>query len=122
MYQGKVNPKEETSDDANIDTVVAAAVGRGNLWSCAVGRSTTQSSCRRHCARDGNGVGASLPKQLHDKAALEATYRFLQWGHVSYEDLIRPYVEMTRQDACEQREVELIQATTEVDDINSFDA
>ncbi len=28
-------------------------------------------------------TGASLPKQLHDEAALEATYRFLPSGHVS---------------------------------------
>src|SRR5207237_3478938 len=60
-------------------------------------------------------TGVSLPKQLHDEAALEATYRFLQSGHVSYEDLIRPHVEMTRQDAREQKEVLLIQDTTEVD-------
>src|SRR2546427_10577775 len=60
-------------------------------------------------------TGASLPKQLHDQAALEATYRFLHSGHVSYEDLIRPHGEMTRQDAREQKEVLLIQDTTEVD-------
>jgi Transposase DNA-binding/Transposase Tn5 dimerisation domain len=60
-------------------------------------------------------TGASLPKQLHDEAALEATYRFLHSGHVSYEDLIRPHVEMTGQDSREQREVLLIQDTTEVD-------
>jgi hypothetical protein len=60
-------------------------------------------------------TGASLPKQLHDGAALEATYRFLHSGQVSYEDLIRPHVEATRQDCREQQEVLLIQDTTEVD-------
>lgn len=60
-------------------------------------------------------TGASLPKQLHDEAALEATYRFLHSGHVSYEDLMRPHVETTRQDCREQKEVLLIQDTTEVD-------
>ncbi|HET8851863.1 MAG TPA: IS4 family transposase [Ktedonobacteraceae bacterium] len=60
-------------------------------------------------------TGASLPKQLHDAAALEATYRFLHSGHVSYEDLLRPHVEMTRQDCREHKEVLLIQDTTEVD-------
>jgi Transposase DNA-binding/Transposase Tn5 dimerisation domain len=60
-------------------------------------------------------TGASLPKQLHDEAALEATYRFLHSGHVSYEELLRPHVEMTRQDCREQAEVLLIQDTTEVD-------
>src|SRR6266581_6854646 len=60
-------------------------------------------------------TGASLPKQLHDGAALEATYRFLHSGQVSYEDLIRPHVEATRQDSREQKDVLLIQDTTEVD-------
>jgi hypothetical protein len=60
-------------------------------------------------------TGASLPKQLHDEAALEATYRFLHSGHVSYEELLRPHVEMTRQDCREHKEVLLIQDTTEVD-------
>jgi transposase-like protein/transposase Tn5 family protein len=60
-------------------------------------------------------TGASLPKQLHDEAALEATYRFLHSGHVSYEELLQPHVEMTRQDCREHQEVLLIQDTTEVD-------
>ncbi len=60
-------------------------------------------------------TGASLPKQLHDGAALEATYRFLHSGHVSYEELIRPHVQATQHDCREQREVLLIQDTTEVD-------
>src|SRR2546421_10739542 len=60
-------------------------------------------------------TGASLPKQLHDGAALQATYRFLHSGHVSYEDLMRPHVEATRQDCREQPEVLLIQDTTEID-------
>lgn len=60
-------------------------------------------------------TGASLPKQLHDAAALEATYRFLHSSHVSYEDLIGPHVQATMQDCREQREVLLIQDTTEVD-------
>src|SRR5437764_7529799 len=60
-------------------------------------------------------TGASLPKQWHDEAALQATYRFLPSGHVSYEELIRPHVEATRQDCREQPEVLLIQDTTEID-------
>ena len=59
--------------------------------------------------------GAWLPKQLHDGAALEATYRFLHSGQVSYEDLIRSHVEATRQDCREHKDVLLIQDTTEVD-------
>src|SRR6266571_773132 len=57
-------------------------------------------------------TGASLPKQLHDGAALEATYRFLHSGQVSYEDLIRPHVEATRQDCREHKAVLLIQDTS----------
>lgn len=60
-------------------------------------------------------TGASLPKQVHDGAALQATSRFLHSGHVSYEDLMRPHVEATRQDCREQPEVVLIQETTEID-------
>ena len=36
---------------------------------------------------------ASLPKQLHDAADLEATYRFLHAGAVSYEELLRPHLQ-----------------------------
>lgn len=60
-------------------------------------------------------TGASLPKQLHDGAALEGSYRFLQSAHVSYEELIRPHVEATQHDCREQKAVLLIQDTTEVD-------
>jgi hypothetical protein len=61
-------------------------------------------------------TAASLPRQLHDGAALEATYRFLHSAHVSYEDLMRPHVEATQHDCREQQEVLLIQDTTDVDD------
>ncbi len=57
----------------------------------------------------------SLPQQLHDGAALEATYRFLHTPQVSYEELIRPHEEATRQDCREHETVLLIQDTTEVD-------
>jgi hypothetical protein len=46
---------------------------------------------------------------------LQASSRFLQSGHVRYEDLMRPHIERTRQDAAESREVVLIQDTTEID-------
>src|SRR5205085_9763215 len=59
--------------------------------------------------------GAPLPKQMHDGAALEASYRFFDSAHISYEELIRPHVEMTRQDCREQKTVLMIQDTTEVD-------
>ncbi len=59
--------------------------------------------------------GASLPKQMHRMADLEATYRFLQSPDVSYEQLIQPHVQTVRQDCREQGEVLLIQDTTEMD-------
>lgn len=57
----------------------------------------------------------SLPKQLHDVAALEATYRLLHSSHVSYEQLLRPHVEQTRADMSHWSQVLLVQDTTEVD-------
>jgi Transposase DNA-binding/Transposase DDE domain len=58
---------------------------------------------------------ASLPTQMPDEAALEATYRFLQTPDVTYEQLIGPHVEQTRSHARAQQQVLLIQDTTEVD-------
>ena len=58
---------------------------------------------------------ASLPAQMPDEAALEGTYRFLQTPDVTYEQLIEPHVEQTREAASKQQEVLLIQDTTEVD-------
>src|SRR5260370_12954953 len=45
---------------------------------------------------------ASLPAQLPDEAALEATYRFLQTPDVTYEQLIDPHVAQTREQASQQ--------------------
>ena len=59
--------------------------------------------------------GATLPKQMHGGADLEATYRFLQSPAVSSEQVIRPHLEATQQQCREQAEVLLIQETTEVD-------
>ena len=58
---------------------------------------------------------ASLPQHLHDAAALEATYRFLHSSHVSYDDLLRPHLEDTREQMGQVSRVLLIQDTTEVD-------
>ena len=58
---------------------------------------------------------ASLPAQMPDEAALEATYRFLQTPDVTYEQLIGPHVAQTREEASKQQQVLLIQDTTEVD-------
>ncbi len=59
--------------------------------------------------------GASLPKQVHDPAALEATYRFVQCQDVTYDELMRPHLQATQQQCREQSAVLLIQDTTEVD-------
>lgn len=58
--------------------------------------------------------GASLPTQLHDPAALEATYRFVH-SQVSYEALLQPHLQHTRQEMGQEERVLLIQDTTEVD-------
>lgn len=58
---------------------------------------------------------ASLPRQLHDAAALEATYRFLHSGAVSYDELLRPHLQHTREQMGQAQRVLLIQDTTEVD-------
>jgi Transposase DNA-binding/Transposase Tn5 dimerisation domain len=59
--------------------------------------------------------GASLPKQMGSEAALHAAYRFLQMPQVSYEQLIRPHVQQTREVMGQHQRVLLIQDTTEVD-------
>lgn len=57
----------------------------------------------------------SLPNQLGARKEVQATYRFLQSGQVSYEALMRPHVEQTRAQ-CEQRPVVLlVQDTTDLD-------
>ncbi len=58
---------------------------------------------------------ASLPGQLHSEGEVHAAYRFLQQPDVSYEALIRPHVQQTREAATQQARVLLIQDTTEVD-------
>jgi len=58
---------------------------------------------------------ASLPAQMGSEAGLHAAYRFLQTPEVSYEQLIRPHVEQTREAMGKPERVLLIQDTTEVD-------
>jgi hypothetical protein len=59
--------------------------------------------------------GASLPAQMQEPSALKATYRFLQTPDVSYEYLIGPHVQQTREAAAQSERVLLIQDTTELD-------
>src|SRR6266566_9360115 len=48
---------------------------------------------------------ASLPAQMPDEAALEATYRFLHTPDVTYEQLIGPHVAQTREKASKPQQV-----------------
>jgi Transposase DNA-binding/Transposase Tn5 dimerisation domain len=58
---------------------------------------------------------ASLPGQLHSEGEVHAAYRLLQQPDVSYEELMRPHVQQTREALGKQARVLLIQDTTEVD-------
>ena len=58
---------------------------------------------------------ASLPKQMGSEAAVHGAYRFLQTPAVTYEQLIGPHVEQTREAMGKAGRVLLIQDTTEVD-------
>jgi hypothetical protein len=58
---------------------------------------------------------ASLPKQMGSEAGLHGAYRFLQTPDVSYEHLIQPHVQQTREAMSQPERVLLIQDTTEVD-------
>ena len=58
---------------------------------------------------------ASLPAQMGTPAATKAVYRFLQSSSVSYERLMRPHLQQTKDLMKEHRRVLLIQDTTEVD-------
>ncbi len=57
----------------------------------------------------------SLPKQLSEPKEVKATYRFLQSAQVSYEALLRPHVQQTREQCEQQPVVLLVQDTTELD-------
>src|SRR6266852_2822513 len=57
----------------------------------------------------------SLPKQVGQHKEVQAAYRFLQSGQVSYEALMRPHVQQTRAQYQERSVVLLVQDTTELD-------
>ena len=58
---------------------------------------------------------ASLPMQMASQADLHAAYRFLQTPDITYEQLLQPHVQQTREEARQTERVLLIQDTTEVD-------
>ncbi len=58
---------------------------------------------------------ASLPMQMASQADLHAAYRFLQTPDITYEQLLQPHVQQTREEARQTERVVLIQDTTEVD-------
>src|SRR5713226_2145496 len=57
----------------------------------------------------------SIPAQQHSDAGTKAVYRFCENAHVSYEALMQPHVDATREQSRHIRRVLLIQDTTEVD-------
>jgi Transposase DNA-binding len=57
----------------------------------------------------------SLPAQQHSEAGTKAVYRFCENAHVSYEALMQPHVDVTREQSRQVPRVLLIQDTTEVD-------
>lgn len=57
----------------------------------------------------------SLPTQMQDEAALHAAYRFLHTPEITYENLMRPHIQQTREAMGQQGQVLLLQDTTEVD-------
>jgi hypothetical protein len=58
---------------------------------------------------------ASLPEQMGNLAATKAAYRFLESPKISYERLMRPHVEQTKELMKQKSRVLLIQDMTEVD-------
>ena len=58
--------------------------------------------------------GASLPRMMKSNAELKAAYRFLETPDVTYEALIRPHMQQTREQAQSQSRVLLIQDTTDL--------
>jgi len=58
---------------------------------------------------------ASLPAQMQEHKVLQAAYRLLHCPDVTYDQLIAPHVQQTRQEVRERQRVLLIQDTTEVD-------
>jgi len=56
----------------------------------------------------------SLPRMMKSKADLKATYRLLETPDVSYEELMRPHLQQTHEQAHCHRRVLLIQDTTDL--------
>jgi len=56
----------------------------------------------------------SLPRMMKSKAELKAAYRLLETPDVTYEELLRPHVQQTQQQAGNHRRVLLIQDTTDL--------
>jgi len=59
--------------------------------------------------------GGSLPAQQQSDAGTKAVDRFCENAHVSYEAMMQPHLQATREQARQVRRVLLIQDTTEVD-------
>jgi hypothetical protein len=66
-------------------------------------------------ARIAHDPAGSLPAQMQDHAMLEGAYRLLHCPDVTYDQLMAPHVQQTREAAGKVGRVLLIQDTTEVD-------
>jgi hypothetical protein len=66
-------------------------------------------------ARIAHEPAGSLPAQMREHAVLQGAYRVLQCPDVTYEQLIEPHLQQTRQAARKAQRVLLVQDTTEVD-------
>jgi hypothetical protein len=69
----------------------------------------------RMAAKIAHDPAGSLPAQMQEHAELQAAYRLLHCPDVTYEQVIAPHLQQTRQQARERRQVLLIQDTTDVD-------
>src|SRR2546429_3417853 len=108
--------KRERGQQMNPSTLVSARHwAEDTFGSVRLGdRRRTERAVEMACAI-AHDPAASLPAQMQDEAATQAAYRFLQIPDVTYEKLIHPHVQQTREEAREPKQVLLIQDTTEVD-------
>jgi len=108
--------KRERGQQMNPSTLVSARHwAEDTFGSVRLGdRRRTERAVEMACAI-AHDPAASLPAQMQDEAATQAAYRFLQTPDVTYEKLIHPHVQQTREEAREPKQVLLIQDTTEVD-------
>src|SRR5712691_513242 len=117
MHQGMMKSEErERAAKMNSSTLLSATQwAEDTFGSVRLGDQRRTKRAVAIASALAHDPAASLPAQMQDSAALEAAYRFLQTPEVTYEKLMQPHLEQTREEAREQQQVLLIQDTTEVD-------